>query len=166
MDRNCYETRHRYPGSKGGKAMHIIGMVFMGLTFAVLFALVFGLLVMWLWNWLMPVIFGSGVAEIEYWQAFGLVILSKLLFGGFGHRSHDRWRKDRRHYHDTNGSCYPPSSDRMHIRKWRHYRDFWRDEGKAAYDDYINRLEKEEGGEGGSDGDNRENGRDEDSGEK
>ena len=33
---------------------------------------------MWLWNWLMPVIFG--LPEIGFWQAFGLLILSNILF--------------------------------------------------------------------------------------
>lgn len=33
---------------------------------------------MWLWNWLMPVIFG--LPEIGYWQALGLMALSSVLF--------------------------------------------------------------------------------------
>lgn len=38
---------------------------------------------MLLWNWLMPVIFGLTV--ISFWQALGLLALSKILFGK-GHR--------------------------------------------------------------------------------
>jgi hypothetical protein len=38
-------------------------------------------LVMLLWNWLMPEIFG--LIPITYWQAGGLLLLSKLLFTGF-----------------------------------------------------------------------------------
>jgi hypothetical protein len=34
-----------------------------------------------LWNWLMPSIFGLRL--ITYWQAMGLLVLSKLLLGGF-----------------------------------------------------------------------------------
>jgi hypothetical protein len=41
----------------------------------------FGLVVMSLWNWLMPTIFG--LRTITFWQALGLVFLSKILFGGF-----------------------------------------------------------------------------------
>jgi hypothetical protein len=41
----------------------------------------FGFVVMSLWNWLMPAIFGLRL--IGFWQALGLVILSKILFGGF-----------------------------------------------------------------------------------
>lgn len=39
---------------------------------------VFGLVMMWLWNWLMPVIFG--LPAIGYWQGFGLYLLSGLFF--------------------------------------------------------------------------------------
>ncbi len=38
-------------------------------------------LVMSLWNVLMPSIFA--VRAISFWQALGLLVLSKLLFGGF-----------------------------------------------------------------------------------
>lgn len=37
--------------------------------------------IMLLWNWLMPVLFNLPVISI--WQAAGLFILSKVLFGGF-----------------------------------------------------------------------------------
>lgn len=41
-----------------------------------------GLIVMLLWNYLMPVIFGFKV--ITYIQALGLFLLSRILFGGIG----------------------------------------------------------------------------------
>ena len=72
--------------------------------FAVLFvALLAGLgfVVAGLWNWLMPALFGLKV--ISYWQALGLLLLSKILFGGFrgsrgrsGHRpsgASERWKQ-------------------------------------------------------------------------
>jgi Ca2+/H+ antiporter, TMEM165/GDT1 family len=61
--------------------------------FAVLFVGVFGFVVMSLWNWLMPIIFG--LHPIHFWQAVGLLILSKILFGGFHGRHGGRmhWRK-------------------------------------------------------------------------
>lgn len=52
------------------------------LPFAVLFVALFGLVVMALWNWLMPALFG--LKAIGYWQALGLVVLSRILFGGRG----------------------------------------------------------------------------------
>lgn len=46
--------------------------------------LVFGLtgIVMWLWNATL-VSAVSGISVISYWQAMGLLVLSKILFGGF-----------------------------------------------------------------------------------
>ena len=49
--------------------------------FAALFIAVFSFVVMSLWDWLMPALFGWRL--ITYWQAMGILILSKILFGGF-----------------------------------------------------------------------------------
>ena len=53
---------------------------------------VFSFVVMRLWNWLMPALFGWHL--IGFWQALGLLVLSKILFGGFrGPRApHMHWR--------------------------------------------------------------------------
>ena len=61
--------------------------------FAALFATVFGFVVMSLWNWLMPALFGWHL--INFWQAVGVLVLSKILFGGFrGHPGrHLYWRR-------------------------------------------------------------------------
>ena len=61
--------------------------------FALLFVTVFSYLVMNLWNWLMPAIFGWHA--INFWQALGLLLLSKILFGGFHGRAgrHMYWRR-------------------------------------------------------------------------
>ena len=40
--------------------------------------------IMLLWNWLMPAIFGLSV--VSFWQALGLFILARILFGGFRFR--------------------------------------------------------------------------------
>jgi hypothetical protein len=43
-------------------------------------------IVLLLWNWLLPPLFGFH--QITFWQAFGILVLSRILFGGFGfHRS-------------------------------------------------------------------------------
>ena len=52
----------------------------------VLAVAVFGFVVMSLWNWLAPALFG--LRSITFWQALGLLILSKILFGGFHGRPH------------------------------------------------------------------------------
>jgi Ca2+/H+ antiporter, TMEM165/GDT1 family len=53
---------------------------------------VFSFVTMWLWNHLMPQIFG--LHAISYWQALGLLVLSKLFFGAF--RGRPGWRRDWR----------------------------------------------------------------------
>lgn len=42
----------------------------------------FSAVVMLLWNWLMPSIFG--LVSINFWQAAGLFVLARILLGGFG----------------------------------------------------------------------------------
>ena len=55
-----------------------------GMKIAVLVLLAAALLsfvIMSLWNWLMPALFA--LHRISFWQALGLLLLSKILFGGF-----------------------------------------------------------------------------------
>ena len=65
-------------------------------VFAVLFFVIFTYLVMRLWNWLMPPLFGLHL--ITFWQALGILVLSKILFGGFrcGPRRYRDWSWRRR----------------------------------------------------------------------
>ncbi|HEY5994503.1 MAG TPA: hypothetical protein VIU46_07890 [Gallionellaceae bacterium] len=59
-----------------------------------------GYVVMLLWNWLLPALF-EGAHEISYLQALGVLLLSKILFGGMrGHGCPGRWR--HRHHHWEN----------------------------------------------------------------
>jgi len=62
---------------------------------------IFGTLVMFLWNAIIPEVFGLNT--ITFWQALGILALSKILFGGFhsrrchrgfpGRGRHDLWEK-------------------------------------------------------------------------
>jgi hypothetical protein len=65
-----------------------------------LFAWLFGEIVMHLWNWLVPSLFGWH--PITFWQALGLLVLCRILFGGWGgggrgpkHKRHlaERWER-------------------------------------------------------------------------
>lgn len=60
-----------------------------------------GWLVMALWNWLLPSLFG--LSPITFWQGLGLFVLGRLLFGGmrffggphhYAHRQqmYERWK--------------------------------------------------------------------------
>ncbi len=53
-------------------------------------AAAFGWVVMSLWNWLMPALF-VGVHEVDYLHALGLLVLCRILFGGFRHGGHRGW---------------------------------------------------------------------------
>jgi len=59
----------------------------------ILAVVVVGFIVMSLWNWLAPAVFGARM--INFWQALGILVLSKILFGGFrgqpGYGGH--WRR-------------------------------------------------------------------------
>lgn len=50
--------------------------------FAVLFVGLMGYAVMSLWNATLPLVI-QGVSAITFWQALALLVLSRLLFGGF-----------------------------------------------------------------------------------
>jgi hypothetical protein len=69
----------------------LIGIGFGILGIGLLFLL--GLVVMALWNWLMPDIFG--LKQITYWQAWGLMLLSCILLKSWGSGESNR-RSDRK----------------------------------------------------------------------
>jgi hypothetical protein len=55
-----------------------------------------GWIVMSLWNWLGPELFG--LRQVTFWQALGLLVLCRILFGGFGPGGggrHSRKSRDR-----------------------------------------------------------------------
>jgi len=62
--------------------MKKIWMVVLAPPAIALFVWIFGEVVMHLWNWLLPSLFGWHV--ISFWQALGLLVLCRILFGGFG----------------------------------------------------------------------------------
>jgi hypothetical protein len=73
---------------RGNRIARVFKIVLIVLTAAAVFTLV----VFQLWNWLMPTLFG--LHTITYWQALGLLVLSKILLGGFRGRPHfgQPWR--------------------------------------------------------------------------
>jgi hypothetical protein len=53
-----------------------------GILAIALFITIGGEIVMHLWNWLLPALFGW--REITFWQALGILVLCRVLFGGLG----------------------------------------------------------------------------------
>lgn len=52
--------------------------VFIGLILLLCIVVIMTLPFMWLWNWVMPAVFG--LATINFWQSLGILILSNILF--------------------------------------------------------------------------------------
>lgn len=64
---------------------------------AMVFVAIGGAVVMLLWNALAPSLFG--LPALSFWQALGILVLCRILFGGFGMRgesSHTRRRSGER----------------------------------------------------------------------
>ena len=62
--------------------------------FGVVLFFVIGLVVQFLWNWLIPDLIGG--TDISFLQAIGVLILCKILFGNTGSRAgaRNKWRRD------------------------------------------------------------------------
>jgi len=75
-----------------------IGIAILAPLAIALFIWLGGELVMYLWNWLLPTLFGW--RQITFWQAVGLLALCRILFGGWsshgGNRSNMRRRINQR----------------------------------------------------------------------
>ena len=65
--------------SRGVRMLMFAPLAIVGMA---LFAALGGVIVRALWNALLPPLFGWPV--VTFWQALGLLVLSRLLFGGFG----------------------------------------------------------------------------------
>jgi len=124
------------------------------LIFIIVFAAAIAV-VMLLWNALIPSIIGWGV--INYWQAAGLMILSRLLLGGFGRfgrgggKNSFRERKEEfRQWHILRDQMKGMSRDekreymRKHMRECRGFGDrpFGRDDRPQPENDTNQEYDK------------------------
>jgi len=66
----------------------------LALTAMVLFVFLGGEIVRLLWNWLLPSLFG--IRQITFWEALGVLVLSRILFGRMGVRGSPGWKARRR----------------------------------------------------------------------
>lgn len=109
-----------------------------GLLFIAVFAAAIAI-VMLLWNALIPFIIGW--TTISYWQAAGLMILCRLLLGGFGRFGRGRFGK------------HTFSHNRHNQEEWNHMHDMiteqMKDMSREERLDYIRKHMKEQHGFGG-----------------
>ena len=88
-----------YRNTKTGKRKFYLAKALFFIMVAIAMALLLGWIVMVLWNAILPDV--AGVKPLNYWQAIGLFILSRILFGGFrfgsrrnkGRRFQEKWNE-------------------------------------------------------------------------
>ncbi|MBV8255693.1 MAG: hypothetical protein JO154_24075 [Chitinophaga sp.] len=114
------------------------GKIFLMICCGIAFVAVVIFLTMILWNWLIPEIFHG--PTITYWQAFGLLLLGKLLFGwhnngkGFKRSGGGDWKERIK-----NKMAHLSPEEQEHLREKfrnrcggsehfeRHFGKFWND---------------------------------------
>jgi hypothetical protein len=77
-----------------------------------IFTFIGGELVMHLWNWLAPALFGF--PQVTFWQALGLLALCRILFGGFG-LSGGSSRRSRRRMFERWEQMTPEERERFRL---------------------------------------------------
>lgn len=115
------------------KGFKILFFIILGIAIAFLV----GYIVMHLWNWLMPELFG--LPQVGYWQAIGILILAKIIFGFGGGDGPNKSSKSKKP-----SKCRTLRKD---FSEWQHYDAFWKEEGEQAYKNYMNRTQKEKEGD-------------------
>ncbi|MBI5472490.1 MAG: hypothetical protein HY961_09115 [Ignavibacteriae bacterium] len=95
-----------------------------GIVFIAALTFLFGMIVMGLWNALIPELFGG--PALTFWQAVGLLVLTHILLRGWmpwrhAHAwRHDRWRKRM----DEKLAAMTPEEREKFKQQWR-YRCGW-----------------------------------------
>jgi hypothetical protein len=111
------------------KIVLIIGGIILGVGVAILV----GFIIMWLWNGLMPKLFG--LTEITYWQGIGLALLGRLLFGGVG-SGNSKDNSSKRKGKQRISHC-----EDAYETDWEKYDKWWSKEGKRSYDEFDAKVE-------------------------
>ena len=109
-------------------AARIAGISILGLIGLGALALLFGFAVMWLWNWLLPDLFGF--KTIAFWQGVGIVLLARMIFGSFSHKPVKSYHR----HHPCRNDNRKKWSDR-----WEYYEGYWNEEGEKAFEAYVER---------------------------
>jgi hypothetical protein len=99
------------------RAKRFVKVLVMFVVIAPIAVFVMGEIVLHLWNWLTPALFGW--KTITFWQAVGLLVLCRILFGRFGGRSHGR-SQIRHRMRERWEQMSPEQRDRMR-EKWQRF---------------------------------------------
>jgi len=120
-------------GNSGFSVFKLIGfgVIIAGLVIA------FGSVIMLLWNSLMPEIFGLG--KISYFQGIGLLLLSRILIGGFG----DGNKSQQKRYEKTY-QMGPVTVQKGLNKEDELYDKWWEAEGEASFENFIDKQDQPE----------------------
>lgn len=104
------------------RRFHPLKIVFFAIVF-IAFALAMGWVVMFLWNFILPDTIG--VKPLTYWKALGLLVLTRILFGGFRGRP-SPWGGDRKRKWRKKWMNMSDEERQQFKSKWKsHYRKRW-----------------------------------------
>jgi len=92
----------------------MIFMIPLGILGMVLLIFLGGELVMYLWNWLLPPLFGW--RQVTFWQALGILALCRILFGGLGLHGPGRSNFRRRMRGGCGSNMTPEERERFRQR--------------------------------------------------
>ena len=105
-----------FNGHERGKGFWIKWAIFIPIAIAA-GVFIFGSVVMLLWNALLPALFG--IKTITFWQALGILVLSKILFGGFrGGHGHHRCNRHSHGQHSRWMHLSPEEKEKMRA-EWK-----------------------------------------------
>ncbi|HPJ01727.1 MAG TPA: hypothetical protein PKU80_02675 [Candidatus Limiplasma sp.] len=116
------------------KPIQIVVYTVLGIIAAFGFGLLFGWIIVWLWNWLMPMIFG--LPTITFWQGVGVFILAKILFGGFSSHSDSSKSSKKKEKGDWSFE-WDGDTGKGKFGRWEHYDEWWKAEGKDSFERYA-----------------------------
>ena len=119
----CHEPVQSRCPCRSGVLGHLAGLVI-----GVVLVLLFGTAVMLLWNAIMPALVHA--AYVSFWQSVGLLLLARILVGGFHPPHRFRGRRGLRGYDNATR---------------RQYEEWWRDVGESSFQQYgVTRPENKE----------------------
>lgn len=121
---------------KGKSPFKILKFIGFGIIILILL-IAFGGVIKILWNALMPEIFG--LKEISYFQGVGLLLLSRILIGGFGSdKSSNDNRQGLKNYKvgPVSVKVGPPVEEEKTNSEDDSYEEWWAEEGESSFEAY------------------------------
>ncbi len=114
--------------------------IVLGILFFIVMAIVFGWLIQLLWNATIADMFG--LPTISYWQALGLFVLAKILFGfGVGGGNSSGAKKKKKEKEDATSAATvsksgTASENISDLADDEAFRKYWQEEGQEAYESF------------------------------